>query len=432
MDLEQLLAQAREQRKALYESIKTAATAEELDKIELDIRKKDIEIKTLEKKINAEGSDGDDPAQRSLGGDEPVGGFNPLGTYGNQRRPEQRSAEEDIYSTLEYRTAFRNYVVSGTPIPEEFRNVEQRSDQITTVADVGAVIPTTIMNRVIEDLTVEGKIISRITQTSFQGGVDIPVSDIMPEATWLSSEETVSDEQKAEMNAKVSFAYHVLEAKVSIGLLTSTVTLGVFESTVVKQLKKAMTRAIEKAVVEGTGSGQPLGFTKYNLPSNQVIEFTASQIGTVKGWARAEAAIPEAYEDTEIYMMNKQTWEMYLNGMVSSTGQKIGLGKINEKGQKILNGREVLTCDKFPGYDNASDGDVFGALVDLSQYCLNSNLAMYYKKYFNEDKNKWIHKALMIADGKMAIGEVGEGSSKKLVGAQGLIYLKKKVTSPGA
>lgn len=432
MDLEQLLAQAREQRKALYESIKTAATAEELDKIELDIRKKDIEIKTLEKKINAEGSDGDDPAQRSLGGDEPVGGFNPLGTYGNQRRPEQRSAEEDIYSTLEYRTAFRNYVVSGTPIPEEFRNVEQRSDQITTVADVGAVIPTTIMNRVIEDLTVEGKIISRITQTSFQGGVDIPVSDIMPEATWLSSEETVSDEQKAEMNAKVSFAYHVLEAKVSIGLLTSTVTLGVFESTVVKQLKKAMTRAIEKAVVEGTGSGQPLGFTKYNLPSNQVIEFTASQIGTVKGWARAEAAIPEAYEDTEIYMMNKQTWEMYLNGMVSSTGQKIGLGKINEKGQKILNGREVLTCDKFPGYDNASDGDIFGALVDLSQYCLNSNLAMYYKKYFNEDKNKWIHKALMIADGKMAIGEVGEGSSKKLVGAQGLIYLKKKVTSPGA
>ena len=288
------------------------------------------------------------------------------------------------------------------------------------------------MNRVIEDLTVEGKIISRITQTSFQGGVDIPVSDIMPEATWLSSEETVSDEQKAEMNAKVSFAYHVLEAKVSIGLLTSTVTLGVFESTVVKQLKKAMTRAIEKAVVEGTGSGQPLGFTKYNLPANQVIEFTASQIGTVKGWARAEAAIPEAYEDTEIYMMNKQTWEMYLNGMVSSTGQKIGLGKINEKGQKILNGREVLTCDKFPGYDNASDGDVFGALVDLSQYCLNSNLAMYYKKYFNEDKNKWIHKALMIADGKMAIGEVGEGSSKKLVGAQGLIYLKKKVTSPGA
>ena len=278
------------------------------------------------------------------------------------------------------------------------------------------------MNKVIEDLTVEGKIINRITQTTFQGGVEIPLSDINPTATWLASEEAVSDEQKAAMKASVKFSYHVLEAKVAIGLLTSTVTLSVFEATVVKQLKKAMIKAIEMAVINGTGSGQPKGLTKYTLPAEQVIEFTDSEIGTVKGWARAEAAIPEAYEESEIYLMNKQTWEMYLNGMTDSTGQKIGLGKINEKGQKILNGREVLTTDKLPGYDNAGNGDIFAALVNLEDYILNSNLSMYYKKYFNEDKNKWIHKSLMIVDGQMAAGEV----DSKLVGAKGLIYLKKK------
>jgi len=80
--------------------------------------------------------------------------------------------------------------------------------------------------------------------------------------------------------------------------------------------------------------------------------------------------------------MAKKTWEMYLNGMTDTTGQKIGLGKINEKGQKILNGREVLTVDKFPSFISAQEGAIFGAVVDLSQYCLNSNLAMYYKKYF--------------------------------------------------
>ena len=168
--------------------------------------------------------------------------------------------------------------------------------------------------------------------------------------------------------------------------------------------------------------GQPKGLTKYTLPAEQIIEFTDNEIGTVKGWARAEAAIPEAYEDSEIYLMNKQTWEMHLNGMTDSVGQKIGLGKINEKGQKILNGREVLTTDKLPGYDNATNGDIFGALVNLEDYILNSNLSMYYKKYFNEDKNKWIHKSLMIVDGQMAAGEV----DSKLVGAKGLIYLKKK------
>ena len=426
MNLEQLLQQAREKRAALYESIKTAATMEEVDKIELDIRKAEIDIKSLKEQITLrDAGAAEDPAARSLGNEPEQRSLNPLGTYGrgvSNRAVE--GADEDIYGSLAYRTAFRNYVVNGTPIPEEYRNVEQRADALTVVGDVGAVIPTTIMNKVIEDLTVEGKIINRITQTTFQGGVQIPLSDINPTATWLESEIEVSDEQKAEMKASVKFSYHVLEAKVAIGLLTSTVTLGVFESTVVKQLKKAMIKAIETAVISGTGLGQPKGLTKYTLPGDQVIEFTDKEIGTVKGWARAEAAIPEAYEDTEIYLMNKQTWEMHLNGMTDTNGQKIGLGKINEKGQKILNGREVLTTDKLPGYDNAAAGDIFGALVNLEDYILNSNLAMYYKKYFNEDKNKWIHKALMIADGQMAIGEV----NSKLVGAKGLIYLKKKAT----
>ena len=423
MTLEEMLKQVREKRKALLDSIKAAATVEEVDKIELDIRKADIEIKTLEEQINARNLD-DEAARRSSGEENPVGGLNPLGTYGKASNGEERNSGDDIYSSLEYRQAFRNYVVSGTAIPEQFRQ-EQRSDSLTVVGDAAAVIPTTILNQVIEDLTVEGKIINRITQTSLQGGVKIPISEINPTATWLASEEVVSDEQKAEMKASVSFSYHVLEAKVAMGLLTSTITLGMFEATIVKQLKKAMIKAIETAIISGSGSGQPLGVIKYTLPTEQVITFTADTIGTVKGWAAAEAAIPEAYEDGEIYLMNKQTWEKYLNGMTDSTGQRIGLGKINEKGQKILNGREVLTTDKLPGFDNATSGDVFGVLVNLEDYILNSNLSMYYKKYFNEDKNKWIHKALMIADGKMAIGEVTSGETTKLVGASGLIYLKK-------
>lgn len=425
MNLEQLLEEAREQRKALYESIKTAANAEELDKIELDIRKKDIEIKTLEKRLTSEGSDDslDDPAARNYNNDTEQRNFNPLFSYRSNNVDNSNIENEDMYGSLEYRQAFRNYVVNGTPIPEKFKNTEQRADSLTTVTDVSAVIPTTIMNKVIEDLTVEGKIISRITQTQFQGGVDIPISEIMPDATWLSSESVASDEQKAKMEAKVSFGYHVLEAKVAIGLLTATVSLGIFESTVVKQLKKAMIKAIESAIVSGTGSGQPLGFTKYELPEKQVIEMAANQIGTVKGWAQVEAAVGEAYdEDPLVYMMNKQTWEMHVNSMVSTTGQKIGLGRIDKKGRKILNGREVFITDKLPGYDNADAGAIFGVLVNLEQYLLNSNLSMYYKKYFDEDKNKWIHKALMICDGKMAMGK---DSKNNLVGAGGLIYIKK-------
>ncbi|NLK94726.1 MAG: phage major capsid protein [Clostridiales bacterium] len=430
MNLLELLKKAQEKRKALYESIKVAATNDELDKIELDIRKVDLEIKTLEEKIQANNND-EDPATRSFGSDpEQIGGeFNPLGTY--KRSENQGSinenSEEDVYSSLEYRKAFRNYVVNGTPIPEQYRGTEQRADALTVVTDVAAVIPTTIMNKVIEDLTVDGKILAKITQTQFQGGVDIPISEIIPEAKWLSSETVDSDEQKAKMSAKVSFGYHVLEAKVAIGLLTATVTLSIFEATVVKQLKKAMIKAIETAIINGSGSGQPLGITQYTLPTEQVVELTTAQIGTVKGWAQVEAAIGEAYdEDPLVYIMNKKTWEMYVNGMTSTTGQKIGLGRLDEKGRKILNGREVLISDKIASYDTAEEGDIVALIVNLEEYLLNSNLSMYYKKYFDEDTNKWKHKALMIADGKMAIGTDSTG---KLVGAGGLVYVKKKATA---
>lgn len=32
--------------------------------------------------------------------------------------------------------------------------------------------------------------------------------------------------------------------------------------------------------------------------------------------------------------VNKQTWEMHLNSMVDTTGQKIGLGRIDKKEEK--------------------------------------------------------------------------------------------------
>lgn len=395
MNLEELL----EKRKELIEQVQNAKTTDELNTLEVELRKINLQIESFSEK-RAEG-------------------FNPVATFRNATQ--SSNDDGDMYSSIEYRNAFKDYILKGTPIPEKFAS--EKRGEMTLVSDVTAVIPTTILNKVVEDMTVEGKILPRITQTSYQGGVQIPISEINLTASWLTGE-TPSDEQKAKMTASVTFTYHMLEARVAVGLLSQTVSLPVFESTIVKQIKKAMTRALETAIMSGSGSGQPLGITKYSdLPEEQVIEMDTATIGSVAGWADVESKIPEAYEDNVIYIMSKATWEKYLNGMTDTTGQRIGLGKINEKGQKILNGREVLTTDTLPSFMTAGIGDIFAVVCDLSQYCLNSNLAMYYKKYYDEDKNKYIHKAIMIADGKMAMGK---NSSDKYVGGEGLIYIKKK------
>lgn len=446
-----LLAKLRSQRAGFAARYAAATTMEELDQLDLELRSLDAQIQIAETMEDDEGESGGsgsggtgtDPGDGTPAGDDPAArnyepnvnrrGFTPIQTYTipgnrgqNRRSAGSSGSEEDVFATIEYRQAFRNYVMNGTPIPEEYRvQADNRAAEFTMVSDVGAVVPTTILNRVIEDLTVEGKILNRISQTSYQGGVQIPLSDINPEATWLDSTEGVSDEQKAKMDANITFSYHVLEARVSVGILAATVALSIFENQIAKQMKKAVIRALEKAILNGTGNGQPKGILTYSVPSDQVISFDSNSIGTVKGWANCEAAIPEAYESGVIYMMSKPTWEKYLNGMTDTTGQRIGLGKINEKGQKILNGREVMTSDQFPSYDAAKSGEVFGCMVDISQYLLNSNLALYYKKWFDEDKNKWKHKMLMIADGQLAAGNNSEGT---LVGAKHLILLKKSAT----
>lgn len=52
----------------------------------------------------------------------------------------------DIHDSIEYRKAFANYVVNKAPIPQKFLD----ADANTVSTDVGTVIPTTIMQRIVE------------------------------------------------------------------------------------------------------------------------------------------------------------------------------------------------------------------------------------------------------------------------------------------
>lgn len=419
MNLEQLLKQAEEKRKTLVDSIDGAKSREELDGIELDLRKQDMVIKDLKLQIanksqsqnetqKSEGpQNSEEPDKRSSENPEwrsakgitsmPNGGFKPLNSYGLEGAA-KRDSEEDIFNTLEYRKAFMDYVVKGTPIPEKF--CEQRSSTITTVSDIGAVIPTNIMDKVIQEATATGMILPRVFQTNFKAGIEIPISDIKPTATWIG-EDKPSDVQKVKADKRLIFKYHTLECRVGLSLLSETITLPIFEVTVQNNIKEAMVRALETAIINGSGTGQPLGITKETIPESRQIGLSSTNIGTIAGWSQVEAAMPLAYEAKGVYLMAKATWEKYLNGATDKNGQKLGFANITTKLQRMLNGREVILTDYLPSFDAATEGNIFAVLVNLNEYLLNSNMAMTYKRYFDEDTNKWIHKSLMIADGKM-------------------------------
>lgn len=120
---------------------------------------------------------------------------------------------DDKYGSMEYRKAFMKYVCRGEALPKEYR-----ADAVSKSTDVGAVIPTTVLNQIVEKLESTGMILAIVTRTAYKGGVSIPVSTVKPTATWVN-EGAGSDKQKKNIakDGMITFAYHKLRCAVAVG-----------------------------------------------------------------------------------------------------------------------------------------------------------------------------------------------------------------------
>jgi len=306
----------------------------------------------------------------------------------------------DRYDTIEYRRAFMDYVTRGL----KSDILEFRADETTLPSDIGAVIPTTILNRIVEKMEETGRIWSRVTKTSIQGGVEIPVSTVKPTAVWLAAGE-VADKQKKTVNATISFSYHKLQVRVAVELVASVVALPIFEQTIADNIAEAMAKALDRAIILGSGTGQPLGIANHNVPPARIVSLAPSEFGQYATWPAVFAKVPRPYRSGVVLILNDSDWHKHIVGMVDSTGQpvaRVNYGLDGSIEERFL-GREVIAVeDLLPSIDEASVGDIVGILVRLEDYMVNTNMAITYRRYFDENTDEWISKATMIADGKLA------------------------------
>ncbi len=316
--------------------------------------------------------------------------------------PENRA--EDKFASLEYRRAFMDYVTRGV----KSDILEFRADATTGVADIGAVIPTTILDRIVEKMDEYGQIWARVSKTSVQGGVEIPVSSVKPTATWVAAG-TMSDKQKKTVNANIAFSYYKLQCRVAVELVAGTVALPVFESTVSNNIYEAMIKALEQAIISGTGTGQPLGIAAdTGIPAAQIVEIASANIadfGKYDTWTELLAKMPRAYRRGAVIIMNDADWNKYIVGMVDTTGQpvaRVTFGLDGTQQERFL-GKEVIPVEEYlPSIDDATAGEVVAIICRLSDYLVNTNMQLTFRRYFDENTDEWISKATMIADGKLA------------------------------
>lgn len=405
---------AKEARAAeLRKLIKKADTADEVRSLgetlqavldELSDAKEQLDAAEEDSADNQEQGASEEDARESVPSNAEIRGGNPLATYGQHRAPAQRAG--NILDTMEYRNAFATYVRTGDE--SQFAALETREDATLITTDVGKVIPNTIMQEFIKDLKVYGNLYNRVRKLNVKGGVEFPIESLVPTVSWIT-ETTVSDTQKApELKTSVSFGYHICEARIAQSLLSQVVTLDILESEIARLLAEAFVKEFDRIIINGTGSGQPTGIlTDTRVAAAHKITFTAAELADWTKWrTKLFAKIPLAYRGEGIFVMTPATWETYIMTMKDDNNRPLYVETYDPTNGNLtcrFGGREVILVepDILKDFDAASTGDAWAIYLKPTDYAINSNLQIGFKRWFDDDKNRYVNKGLCIMDGKL-------------------------------
>jgi HK97 family phage major capsid protein len=390
------------QKKQEQMKVDSAKTEEELRSIVDSVKNIDAQIATITEIADAD--DAEERAKKTPDNDAyfqaqpPVQGteMRNVGSF----KAEQRSEEGE---SLEYRKAFRDYVMKGTPIPVEFR-------QTTSTEDTGAAIPMTIMNDVINTVRKRyGNLYAKVRKLSVQGGVEYPIGALKASFKWIS-ESTVSPRQKMDKLGKIMFGYHTAEIRVSQTFLANLLTLSSFETRIAEAIAIAYLEAMDYGIVNGSGDGCMTGILNDPRVTN-TITMTAADIADWKKWrSKFFAKLPLGYRSGE-FIFAAGTVDAYLETMSDSNGNPIfrqatGL-EVNDGDSRNPNGRffgrniSLVEDDIIPAFDDASQNDVIGIFWQPNEYAINENFGFTMIRYFDRETNEWVDKALVVVDGKV-------------------------------
>ena len=348
--------------------------SEALETLKREIEDVEAQLAELDKNNDGAGEGGEEvrsivPPTAELRNGQVVGSFGATG----------KTTADD--KDLAYRNAFMEYVTRGTAIPAELR-----ADANTLTTDVGSVIPTQLVNQIIEKFDNVGMILPLITKTSYRAGVQIPTSTAKPVATWVN--EGASSDRQKKSTLSITFTYHKLRCEISMSMEVGTMALSAFEAKFVENVSKAMIKAIEECVINGDGTGKPKGILQEAGTTVATATLSYAKL------CECEGAIPVEYETGAKWCMNKKTFHQIL-ALTDNAGQPIarvnyGLGGSPER---TILGRDVIICPYV------ADNKTF--IFDFADYVLNTIYDMGISKKQDWDTEDMLTKAVMSVDGKV-------------------------------
>ena len=428
--LKDLLAKRQAKLKELQERNAKSESLEEVRSLGVEIAEVQEEVRSLEAQIAeleaAENNDGEGE-ERNF---DPNAALNVARANQNQGGA-ARNEDVDPRSTMEYRKAFMDYIQRGI-VNRDVLQFEQRADQTGTSSNLGVLIPVTVIQEIIQGVEkVYGQLYSRVKKTNLKGGVKYPLGSF--DATFKRiTETTVSDRQNAGgVTGSIDFTYKIGEIRLARTLLQTVLSVPVFEQEFAKVIVKAYVRAMDKEIMTGDDTNNEcIGIlteakksSGSRIPAANIIEFTAEEMADWKSWqTKLFAKIPLSMRGLKPeFAMTANTYEANIKTLKDDNNRPVYNETYNPvDGAEIcrFKGRDVVLVEEdiLKNFDDATNGDFFGMYwVPEEAYAINSNMEFTVVDYFDQEKNQYVKKALVINDGK-------------ILDPKYLYLLKKKVT----
>lgn len=414
--LKKLLSSRKSKLKNLQERNEKSENLDEVRQLGVEISEVTEEIRGLESQIAQleaqENNDGEGDTRSAF---NPNMALNVVGQT-DMNNGDSRNEEVDPRGTMEYRTAFMNYIQRGE-VNKDILQFETRQDTAGQASNLGVLIPSTVVQKIIQGVEkVYGQLYSRVRKTNIPGGVKYPIGSFT--ATFHRiTETTKSDRQNAGgVTGYVEFSYKIGEIRLARTLLQVVLSVDAFEEEFAKIIVKAYVQAMDKEIMTGVdNNNECVGIlteaakADSRIPAGNIIEFTDKEMADWKSWqTKLFAKIPLSMRGLKPeFAMTANTYEANIKTLVDDNNRPVYNETFNPvDGSEIskFKGRDVAFVEEdiLKNFNDAQNGEYFGMFwVPEEAYSINSNMEFIVRDYFDEELNQYVKKALVINDGKI-------------------------------
>jgi len=321
---EEVLNKAKEEKREL-----TEAEAEELAEIRDNVRRI---MKTLELKGEFDKMEGNEIEKESLPKDEVKEG------------EETRALEEE--------KAFANYI----------RGVvnNRGTDVNMTLTDNGAVIPTTIANRIIKKVYNICPILEKSHKYNVKGNLELPYYDVDTQTinvAWATEFEDL--EASAGKLDSISLSGYLAGALVKIS--RSLINNSQFDivAFVVDEMAYSIKRFIENTLLNGSGSVEGLSTLTNVKKVASSTEVTADEL------ILAQGQVKDDFQANAMWIMSTDTRD-YLRTLKDEVGRYLLNDDITAPFGKVLLGKPVYVSDNMPDMEAGKNAIYYGDMTGLA------------------------------------------------------------------